>query len=136
MEYDKTIWSDAEKVLPPVGQMVIVLTKEQDNKTNPKGSFSISLGMRLDNESQKYLPAYGNGGWNKKDVVLWSPLGLPQQNGDPVLEMEISALQHVIDIMQGQMQCYSGRTLDNIIQNLTMILHAKKKRFNGSNKNT
>ena len=128
MEYDKTIWHDAQNDPPQPGERVIVLKMDRKNGRIQKGCFSISIGSvatRQENENSPDNRVCGN----KKDVVLWTRLGLPQGTEDPALEMEISELQHTIDIMQKQMLYYSGRTLDNILQNLRMILDAKVKRY-------
>ena len=136
MEYDKTIWHDADKELPPSGERVLILTKVRKNGKIQKGCFAISFGSVTAKRKSDGSQDNNNARWNQKDVMLWARSGLPKGTDSPDLEMEISALQHVIDIMQSQMQYYSGRTLDNIIQNLMMILNVKKKKLNGLNKNT
>lgn len=129
MDYDKTIWHDAQNDPPQPGVRVIVLKMDRKNGKIQKGCFSISIGSAADRPTEHDSPDNNKVCWNPKDVILWARLGLPQGTGDPALEMEISALQHVIDIMQKQMTSFSGRTLDNIIQNLRMILDSKVKHF-------
>lgn len=129
MKYDKTIWHDAKKDLPQPGERVIVLTMDRKNGKDPKGCFSISIDSVAVRQVDESSPDNNKVCWNQKDVVLWTRLGLPQGTGDPALEMEISELQHTIDIMQKQAAYYSGRTLDNILQNLRMILDSKVKRY-------
>ena len=129
MKYDKTIRHDAQNDPPLPGERVIVLKMDRKNGKVQKGCFSISFDSIAARQKNETSPANDRTCWNQKDVVLWTRLGLPQGTEDPALEMEISELQHTIDIMQKQMLYYSGRTLDNILQNLRMILETKVKRY-------